>query len=165
MNEHEEAALREVAELLIKQKNDGIVQGYMVDEVKDKMVGGEAAMAVMWSGDAMYAMDENDSLAYCVPEEGSNIWVDCMCVTKNSKHYDAALQFINFLCRPDVALANYEYIHYASPISAIYEEISEEELANPAVNPAQEIIDRCEYFHDIMDYIELYNKYWMEIRA
>ena len=165
MNDHTDEALTAARDLLIKQKDDGIVQGYLVDEVKDKMVAGEAAMAVMWSGDAMYAMMENDSLKYVVPEEGSNIWVDCMCITKSSEHYDAALQFINFLCRPDIALRNYEYIHYASPIESIYDEVDPEEVANPAVNPSREIIDRCEYFHDIMDYIDTFNKYWMEIRA
>ena len=165
MNDHSETALNAARDLLIKQKNDGIVQGYLVDEVKDKMVAGEAAMAVMWSGDAMYAIMENDSLRYVVPEEGSNIWVDCMCITKSSEHYEAALKFIDFLCRPDIALKNYEYIHYASPIESIYAEIDPEELANPAVNPSEEVIAKCEYFHDIMDYADLYNKCWMEIRA
>ena len=165
MNEHSEEALSEVCDLLIKQKNDGIVQGYMIDEVKDKMVAGEAAMAVMWSGDAMYAIMENDSLKYVVPEEGSNIWVDCMCITKSSEHYEAALKFIDFLCRPDIALKNYEYIHYASPIEEIYDQIDPEEVANPAVNPGDEVVARCEYFHDIMDYSDIFNKYWLMVRA
>ncbi|MBR5380568.1 MAG: extracellular solute-binding protein [Clostridia bacterium] len=152
-------------DLLIKQKNDNIVQGYLVDEVKDKMVGGEAAMAVMWSGDAMYAIEDNDSLVYVVPEEGSNVWIDAMCIPKDSQNYEAALAFIDFMCREDIAARNYNYIHYCSPIRQVVENLDEEEAANPAVNPSQEIIDRCDFFHDIMDYMDVYNKYWMEIRS
>ena len=72
INSTNEEELAEVRDLLIEQKDNNIVQGYLVDEVKDKMVGGEAAMAVMWSGDAMYAMDldEEGVLTYVVPEEG-----------------------------------------------------------------------------------------------
>lgn len=164
LNDHSEAALSDAANLLIKQKNDGIVQGYMVDEVKDKMVAGEAAMAVMWSGDAMYAIAENDTLKYVVPSEGSNVWVDALVVPANSKHYDAAMKFIDFMCRPDIAQLNYEEIHYASPIAQVVADLPEEEAANPAVNPGQEVIANCEFFHDIMDYMEIYDKYWNKVR-
>ena len=165
LNERSEEALAQVRDLLIKQKTDGIVQGYLVDEVKDKMVGGEAAMAVMWSGDAMYAIEDNDSLVYVVPEEGSNVWIDALCIPKDSQNYEAALKFIDFLCREDIAQRNYDYIHYCSPIRQVVESLDEEEAANPAVNPSQEIIARCDFFHDIMDYMDVYNKYWMEIRS
>lgn len=165
LNERSEEALAQVRDLLIKQKTDGIVQGYLVDEVKDKMVGGEAAMAVMWSGDAMYAIEDNDSLVYVVPEEGSNVWIDALCIPKDSQNYEAALKFIDFLCREDIAQRNYEYIHYCSPIQQVVDNLDEEEAANPAVNPSPEIIERCDFFHDIMDYMDVYNKYWMEIRS
>ena len=165
LNERSEEALGKVRDLLIKQKQDGIVQGYLVDEVKDKMVGGEAAMAVMWSGDAMYAIEDNDSLVYVVPEEGSNVWIDALCIPKTSENADAAMKFIDFLCREDIAQRNYDYIHYCSPIRQVVEGLDEEEAANPAVNPSQEIIARCDFFHDIMDYMDVYNKYWMEIRS
>ena len=165
LNERSEEALGKVRDLLIKQKQDGIVQGYLVDEVKDKMVGGEAAMAVMWSGDAMYAIEDNDSLVYVVPEEGSNVWIDALCIPKTSENADAAMKFIDFLCREDIAQRNYDYIHYCSPIRQVVESLDEEEAANPAVNPSQEIIARCDFFHDIMDYMDVYNKYWMEIRS
>ena len=165
LNDRSDEALGKVRDLLVQQKNDGIVQGYLVDEVKDKMVAGEAAMAVMWSGDAMYAIEENDSLVYVVPEEGSNVWVDALCIPKNSENYDAALKFIDFLCRPDIAQMNYDYIHYASPLQEVVDNLDEEEAANVAVNPGDEIISNCEFFHDIMDYMDIYNKYWMEVRA
>ncbi len=73
LNDHSEEALDAARDLLVKQKEDGIVAGYLVDEAKDKMVAGEAAMALMWSGEAMYAIDLNEDLRYVVPKEGSNI--------------------------------------------------------------------------------------------
>ena len=167
INSTNEDELAEVRDLLLEQKSNNIVQGYLVDEVKDKMVGGEAAMAVMWSGDAMYAMDldEDGVLAYVVPEEGSNIWIDAMCVLKDSENYDAAMMFIDFLCREDIAARNYDYIHYASPIKQVVENLPEEEAANVAVNPDEEVIERCYFFHDLMDSMDIYNTYWMQIRS
>ncbi|MBR4235015.1 MAG: spermidine/putrescine ABC transporter substrate-binding protein [Clostridia bacterium] len=164
LNDFSDEALSKVSDLLIEQKNNGIVAGYMVDEVKDKMIAGEGAMAVMWSGDAMYAIMENDKLAYVVPEEGSNVWVDAMCVPKDSKHYDWALKFIDFMCRPDIAKKNYEYIYYASPIKQVVAELPAEEAENVAVNPNEEILAKCETFTDMMDKMEQLNKYWMKIR-
>lgn len=165
LNTREEAALEAAKATLIQQKLDGIVQGYMVDEVKDKMIGGEAAMAMMWSGDAMYSIMENEDLVYVVPEEGSNVWVDAMCIPKNSQHIEAAHKFINFLCRPDIAYRNFEYIYYCTPIAEVYEMMDEDELSYTGLNPSQEVIDRCEFFHDISEYMDIYNKIWMDIRA
>ena len=141
------------------------MQGYMVDEVKDKMIGGEAAMALMWSGDAMYAIAEDDSLVYVVPEEGSNKWVDAMCIPKNSQHIEAAHKFIDFLCRPDIAYRNFEYIYYCTPISQVYDMMTEEELAYEGLNPSEETLENCEFFHDISEYMDIYDKIWMDVRA
>lgn len=165
VNENSEAALNEARDVLIKQKQDGIVQGYMVDEVKEKMISGEAAMAVMWSGDAMYAIMGNESLKYVVPEEGSNVWVDGMCIPKNAQNPDAAHKFIDFLCRPDIAFRNFECIYYASPITAVREMMSEEDLANPALNPSEEALAKCEFFHDITENLDYYNRIWNDILA
>ena len=165
VNNHEETALSEVRDLLVKQKADGIVAGYLVDETKDKMIAGEAAMAVMWSGDALYAMAENENLDYVVPEEGSNVWLDAMCIPKSSKNKEAAMKFIDFMCRPDIAELNQAYIYYSSPIKQVVEGYDEEELVEEALNPSQEVLDRCEFFNDLSDYMDLYDKLWMEIRA
>ncbi len=96
INTQDEEALNNVKKLLLDQKNDGIVAGYLVDETKDKMIAGEAALAVMWSGDALYAMAENDNLSYAIPKEGSNVWIDGMCIPKSSKNKEAAQKFIDF---------------------------------------------------------------------
>ena len=80
MNSVERSELEEARDKLIEQKRSGVCAGYLVDEIKDKMVGGEAIIGLVWSGDALYAMEKNEDLAYCVPEEGSNIWwTPCAC--------------------------------------------------------------------------------------
>ena len=164
MNTRDEAQLREACDLLVQQKRDGLVSGNFVDETKDKMVAGEAALAVIYSGDALYAMEKADNLAYVVPEEGSNVWVDGMCILKGSRNKEAAECFINFMCDPEIARMNMDYIYYSSPIKQVVESLDEEEAANGALNPPQDVIARCEYYNDISDAMDLYEGIWMEIR-
>ena len=164
LNTRDGDELEAAKELLIQQKQAGIPAGYLVDEAKDKMVGGEAAMALMWSGDAIYALEKADNLVYVVPDEGSNVWVDCMCIPKGSKHKEAAECFINFMCDPEIARMNMEHIFYSSPIRQVAENLTEEEAANGALNPSQDVIARCEYYNDISDSMDLYEGIWMEIR-
>lgn len=166
MNTKDEAQLDEAKEVLIQQKKDGIVKGYLVDETKDKMINGEAAMALMWSGDALYSISENegDNLRYVVPSEGSNVWVDGMCIPVGSTNVEGAHAFINFLCGVDVARANMDYIYYSTPIQGVVDGMSEEELNNLTLNPTQDIIDRCNFFHDTSEYVEMYEEIWVEIR-
>ncbi len=164
MNTRNPAELQAATQLLIKQKEDKVVKAYQVDETKDKMVAGEAIMGVVWSGDAQYAINLNENLAYVVPKEGSNIWVDGMVVPKAAKNPENAHAFIDFLCRPDVAQMNAEYIEYSSPNQAAIDLMGEDYLNNPNLNPPQEIIDNCEFFHDIQDYITIYNTLWAQVK-
>jgi len=165
MNSVNEAELYEARDVLIEQKKSGVVKAYLVDETKDMMVGGEAALALVWSGDALYAMEKNPELAYCVPVEGSNIWVDGMCIPKGSQNKEAAQLFIDFMCRPDVAYKNQQYIYYSTPVQAVVDTMySDEERANLTLNPTQDIIDRCEFFHDISAHNALYEEVWMGIK-
>lgn len=152
-------------DLLIKQKKDGIVKAYQVDETKDKMVAGEAALAVVWSGDAQYAIELNPDLAYSVPAEGSNIWVDGMVVPKAAKNKENAEAFINFLCRPDIAKMNCETIWYSTPNTEAVKLMGLEYIDNPTVNPPAETVARCEVLLDIQDFIEVYNTVWLEIKS
>lgn len=165
LNTRNEDELNAAKDLLIAQKQAGIPAGYMLDEVKDKMVGGEAAMGVVYSGDALYAMDKNDALDYAVPKEGSNIWVDGMCIPKGSQNKECAEAFINFMCREDIAAMNMEYIYYSTPIKAVADTLEEEDARVYAVmNPDEEVIARCEFFHDITDAMDIYEQVWMEVR-
>ena len=165
MNTREPIALEKAKDLLIQQKQAGIVKAYQVDETKDKMVAGEAALAVMWSGDAQYAIDLNPDLAYVVPKEGSNIWVDAMVIPKGAKNKANAEAFINFMSRPDIAKLNCEAIWYSSPNAGAIELMGDVYINNPVMNPDPEVVSRCEYFNDIQDFIEIYNALWLDIKS
>lgn len=148
---------------LIKQKP--LVKAYVVDEVKDRMIGGEAALATVWSGDAIYMMEENPDLAYVVPNEGSNKWFDTMVIPKGSKHKEEAEAFINFLLDPENAKQNVEYIGYSTPNAAAYELLDEETQEDEAAYPPEDILDKCEVFIDLGDKIQLYDDAWLEIKS
>ena len=165
MNTRDIIALESCKDKLIEQKKNGIVKAYQVDETKDKMVAGEAALAVMWSGDAQYAIDLNPDLAYSIPSEGSNIWIDAMVIPMNAQNMDNALKFIDFLCRPDIAQKNCEAIWYSSPNSGAIELMGEEYTENPVMNPTDEEVARCEFFHDIDEtFMPVYTALWQEVK-
>ena len=160
---------------LIEQKVMGVVKAYQVDETKDKMVAGEAAMAVMWSGDALYAIDKNEALSYFVPIEGSNVWCDAAVIPVTAKNPENAEIFINFLCRPDIAAMNWNYIWYSTPNKgaiALIEEGSEElgiepypYTEDPALSPTEETLGKCEFFRDIPEnYLSVYEALWMDLK-
>ena len=160
VNSKDPAQIKEAADLLIEQKQKRIVKAYQVDETKDKMVAGEATLALVWSGDAQYAINLNPNLAYVVPEEGSNVWVDGMVIPATAPNVDNAHKFIDFLSRPDIAQMNVEYIEYSTPNVGAIELMGEDYKNNPNLNPAQEIIDNCEFFHDNHDVKVLYDTFW-----
>ena len=161
----EEAELEAARDILIEQKQNGITSGYLLDETKDKMVGNESALAVVYSGDALYAMSKNEKLNYVVPKEGSNIWIDGMCIPKGSANKACAEAFIDFMCREDIARMNMDYICYSTPIQSVADSLQEEdERVYAVMNPDADVIARCEFFHDIMDVMDLYESVWMEIR-
>ena len=160
-------------DMLIQQKQMGVVKAYQVDETKDKMVAGEAAMAVVWSGDAMYAIDLNEDLDYFVPVEGSNAWCDSAVIPKTAKNKANAETFINFLCRPDVAAMNWNYIWYSTPNKGAIELIEDPEgdyggyeyTQNRTLSPTDEIMDKCEFFRDIPeDFLTVYEALWMDLK-
>ena len=163
LNSTDPADIEDAKQLLIEQKP--MVLAYVVDEVKDKMIAGEAAVALVWSGDATYCMDENDELDYVVPEEGSNIFFDAICIPSDAKNVSGAEKFIDFLCRGDIAAKNYEYVGYAIPNTAAIEILGAEEYnTSPVNNPPQEILDKCEVFRYLpQEEQELYDRAWTEI--
>ena len=165
LNTRDYASLRAAADKLIAQKTSGMVKAYQVDETKDKMVGNEAALAVVWSGDAQYAIDLNPDLDYAVPKEGSNIWIDPMVIIKDAKNLENAEKFVDFLCRPDIAQRNCEEIRYSSPNSGAVELMGEEYSSNKVINPDEETVARCEFFTDIPESsMPLYTTLWNEVK-
>lgn len=164
MNSADYTQLRAAADLLIQQKQSGMVKAYGLDEFKDKMVAGEAALAVVYSGDAEYAIELNDKLAYSVPDEGSNVWVDCAVIPAAAKNKENAEKFINYLCSPEVAVRNCEAIGYCCPNDAAIELMGEDYASNPVMNPSDETVANCEYFNDLdATWLTVYNTLWQEV--
>lgn len=164
LNSTNEAELTKAKDLLIDQRP--LVQAYVVDQVRDKMIGGEAAIGVIYSGEVLYCQESNEDLAYVVPEEGSNVWLDCWVIPKNAQNKENAEKFIDFLCRPEIAVMNFEYITYSTPNKAAKELLDEEYQNNPAVFPDSSILGKCETFHYLGEDAEaLYNNLWKEVRS
>lgn len=164
LNTTKEEELKEAQELLIKQKPD--VQAYLVDEARDEVVAGNAAMAVVYSGEAYLGHEYNEDLAYVVPKEGSNLWIDSWIVTKNCKNTEAAAKFLDFLCREDVAEKNFEYIYYSTPNEAVVNKMDDELRNNPAIVPKEEDMGNCEVCVQADDETtKLYNELWKKIKA
>ncbi len=155
--------LEEVKDELIRQKP--LVMAYVVDEVKDMMIGEEAALAVVWSGDAVFIIDENEDLDYIVPKEGSNLWFDNMVIPKTAKNKDLAEKFIDFMSRPDVALKNTDYIGYSTPNTGAMDMLDEEIRNDDVAYPSEEVIDNCEIFLDPGDFLKEYDRVWTEFKA
>ena len=165
MNTTEVPHILAAKEKLIEQKRSGVVKAYQVDETKDKMVAGEGALAVVWSGDAMYAIDLNPDLDYFVPAEGSNVWVDGAVIPVTAKNPENAELFINFLCRPEIARMNCEYICYSTPNQGAIDLMGEDYTGNHVQNPDEAILAKCEFFHDITpDFRPIYEAMWMEVK-
>lgn len=157
--------LEETKELLIKQKP--LVQAYVIDQVRDKMIGNEAAIGVIYSGEAIYTQLENPNLEYVIPKEGSNVWIDSWVIPKNAKHKENAEDFINFLCRPDIAKMNFDYITYSTPNTAARELIEDPAIRNSKIAfPDASELERCETFQFLGDKNDaIYNKLWREIKS
>lgn len=161
LNATDDEALEAAKQRLIEQSP--LVLAYVVDEVKDKMIAGEAALALVWAGDATYCMSENDDLAYVIPEEGSNIFFDAMCIPATAKNPEGAEKFIDFLCRPDIAVQNFEYVGYAIPNQGAIDLLGDDYLNSPVSNPPQELLDKCEIFEYLGDATKTYDRIWTEI--
>ena len=167
MNSTNREELEAAKDLLIEQKP--LVYAYVTDTVIRGMIDGEAALAVVYSGDAAYIMDESKyNLDFVIPKEGTNFWFDLMAIPKTSKNVDAAHKFINFMCDPEIALKNTEEVMYSSPIELVFNDVIEEEWANNiAYNPTN--IDafggeiQTEIFRDPGEFIKTYDEIWSEV--
>ena len=170
MNIKSESELQEAKGLLIQQKP--LVQAYVVDQVRDKMIGGEAAIGVIYSGEMLYIQDEVASLGldydleYVLPEEGTNVWIDSWVIPKNAKNKENAEKWIDFLCRPDIAKMNFEYITYATPNKGAFDLLDEEIQNDKAVFPDIDSLKNCEVFQYLGDDVDsIYNNLWKEVKS
>lgn len=165
INSTDETELQEAKQTLIDQKP--LVQAYVIDQVRDKMIGGEAALGVIYSGEALVCQQQNTDLDYVVPKEGSNIWIDSWVIPKNAENKENAEKFLDFLCRPDIAAKNFEYITYYSPVEGVKEYVEDEYLLNsPLAFPDPEQYTNCSTFHYLGEEAdEYYNEIWREVQA
>lgn len=167
LNSTDEKELEEAKQKLIQQKQSGVVQAYVVDEVRDKMIGNEAAIGVIYSGEALTCQSENPDLEYVIPKEGSNLWIDAWVIPKGAKNKENAEKFLDFLCRPEIAKMNFDYITYSIPNSEGRKLIEEEEYRNSTIAfPELASLTNCETLQYLgPDVDDIYNQKWKEVMA
>ena len=163
MNTRDKQELEAAKQELIKQAP--LVLSYVGDEGKGKMISGEAAVMLAWAGDAMVMLEENPDLAFALPKEGTNFFVDGIVIPKGAKNIENAHKYIDFLCRPDIAARNAEYIGYSTPISEARALLPEEIRNSEVAYPSEEETDKMEMFTDPSDVIKLYSSIWMEAKS
>ena len=165
MNETDTTVLAQAQNMLKQQKP--LVQAYVVDEVKEKLINSEAAMGVVFSGEALIILDENPNMAFAIPKEGTNFWIDGWVITKDSKNVDNAHKFIDFMCRPDIAVKNFDYLGYSTPNTAVRDLVEDEAVKNsPIAFPSPEDYkgqETYQYLGNKMD--EYYNNLWMQVKV
>ena len=164
INTQDPEELERAADKLKEQKP--LVQAYVMDEIFDKMIGGEAAIGVYYSGDAITMIDDNPDLAWVFPEEGSVLSVDCMCIPATSQNQEAAEMFINFMCEVDVGVANAEYIGYTTPSTAVWEQLDDELKYSEIAYPSEEVEAKEQVFTALSEEVnsELDVK-WSEMKS
>lgn len=174
VNTDNQDEIQEAYDLLSRAKASGVYQGFVMDEVFQKMEQGNAAIAAYYAGDYLTMLENNPDLKYAVPEEGSNWFVDAMCVLKDSQHKEEAEEWINFMCSTDACLRNMDAIWYASPNTEAleqYPEYYEQTYGEPLdpelyaiMAPDQSVLDNCEaYLVRPMETRNLYNDLWTQL--
>ena len=165
LNETDKDQLERAKEMLIKQKP--LVQAYVIDEVKDKMISGEADIGVVFSGEALLMTLANPDLKFALPKEGTNVWIDSWVITKDSENVDNAHKFIDFMCRPDIAVMNFDALGYPTPNTAVYDLEENEDYKNsPVAFPDPSTYENQEtykYLGNEMD--AYYNRLWMQVKV
>lgn len=150
---------------LIEQKP--LVQAYVVDQVRDKMVSGEAMIGVIYSGEVLYVSHENEDYEYkyVIPTEGTNVWYDAWVIPKNSKNVENAYKWLDFMCRPDVAKMNCEFITYESPNEEALKIIDDEYILDDSIVINNSSNDKNEIFRYLGEAEELYNEKWKRLKS
>ena len=164
INTTDQKELEDAYNLLCDEKK--YVYAYLQDETYECMISEDAAMAVCYSGEAAMGMEYNEDLAYTVPKEGGNLWIDSWFVPRTCKHYDAAMKWIDFMCEEEAATENFEYVWYATPNTKVASHEDEETLADETVFPSKETLDRCKlyeaYDNETLDYT---TTLWKKLKA
>ncbi|MBN6187559.1 ABC transporter substrate-binding protein [Aneurinibacillus sp. BA2021] len=163
LNDTNEAHLQQA-----KQKLDRLtpnVKAIVGDEIKMLLANEEAAVGVVWSGDASEIMDENDKLDYVVPKEGSNLWFDNMVIPKTARNLAGAHQFINFMLDPKHAAQNAEYVGYSTPNEKAMEYLPEEIAGDTRFYPNPSVTEKLEVYENLgKKMLAHYNELFLEFK-
>lgn len=159
MNTLDENELSEITDLLIAQKP--LVYSYANDNARDLMIGDSATLAVITSGDVIYAQEENDKLDFVVPEEGTEVWTDCWAIPRTVNNKAGAEAWLNFMLDGEIARVNFEYLTYGIPNKEILDLTD-----NPILNPPAEVLAKCETLANLgNDGDDMYSRYWKLFKA
>lgn len=162
-NTTDPAQITAATDLLIQQKP--LVQSYVMDEIFEKMQGNSAAIGAYYYGDYLTMADVNPDLAFCLPKEGTNLYVDAMCIPKGAENKANAEAFINFMCSTSVGLANVEETWYSSPLLSVREELDPEVSEDPYAYPDDAVLEQCESFRNLPeDILALYDSEWTRLK-
>lgn len=164
LNSTNEKELQEAKKSLIEQKP--LVYAYLDDDGRDVVVQGDANLSVMYSGDALLMMQQNEDLDYVVPKEGSNIWYDSMVIPKNAQNVEGAEKFINYMLEKEVQAKNVEHcVGYTSPVKGVKDLLPDEIKNSKVAYPDIDKLPPLESFRDLGDFIKVYDRIWTEINA
>ena len=165
LNDTDKMHIEVARNMLITQKP--LVQAYVVDEAKDKLISGEAIMGVVFSGEALMISLENENMEFAIPKEGTNFWIDSWVVTRDAENVDNAHKFIDFMCRPEIAVINFDHLGYSTPNIAVRDLEEDEDYKNsPVAFPDPEVYENQEtyvYLGNEMD--RYYNRQWMRVKV
>lgn len=163
-NTKDEAQIQAAVDLLIEQKP--LLQAYVMDQIFEKLEGGEAAVGPYYAGDFITMSKNNPSLAFCLPKEGSNLFIDAMCIPKGAENQENAETFINFMCTTEAGLKNCEEIGYSTPLITVKEALPEEIKNNPVAYPSTGVLSSCETFANLpQNILELYDSEWTRLKT
>lgn len=156
--------INQATEELIKQKP--LVYAYLTDEARDVIIQGDAAMTVMYSGDALLMSKENPNLKYVIPKEGGNRQVDSLAIPKKAKNKKNAEIFINYFTDPKISAANAEWMEgFTSPLKGVREMLPDYIKNSNEAYPDEKTLPKIEMFKDLEDYMEVYNNAWVKVLA
>ena len=165
MNTTDKKQLDEAYNWLIEQ-SETMAPVYVGDDVMDNMISGNKAMAVVYSGDGAYIIDENENMDFFIPEQGSNVWIDGMVITKDCQNTKLAHKFMNYFLEHDVAVVNTEYIGYDSAVQSVYEYFRDEEYAgNPGCAPDTSNVKNEEFKDRDKDIKSYTSGLWTKVKS
>ena len=169
VNTNDEGEWRKALELLREQKD--VLQGYVMDEIFNKMEGGSAAIAAYYAGDYLAMFESNEDLEFFYPKEGTNLYVDAMCIPKCAQNKTVAERYISFMLTEAPAIANAEYTYYASPNTLVRDNEEYKEFMSEIKDDAYEKmydtanVNATSYMNLTPEKLALVNSLWEELKS